>query len=881
MAPDRILVFLPCHALDDFPTWLEEQEADALLSAWTAAWHPWLIATVGAAPWWASVDLPPATDGSCLGIVPAPWDDRFATQSNPLCIAGSTWVRDVSGGEEILAAAARALGREDGAGPLPGDELAAEFRDFGLARLLAELLARRMRSSLDDEGPTLNAALVAAATSAVAGDAAAARAALRECYATLAATRARYYPVDVWLVDLVLLAETTLGRGLDRELDAPVPVGLVATGQVVEALAAANPAAVDRIRGRIAAGTLSPAGGRHDARPLDACAPEQILDSFDRGLAAWRGHVGTAPAVYAQCSGGSSAILPQLLTGLGFKGAVWSLFDGTPLPDPGAGRIRWEGTGNGCIDGIGRPPLDARLAKTILGLAGRIGDAMDHDHTVVIPFAHYAGTAGPWFDALRRIGAASSLLGTFVTPDDFFARTTGAGTTVSFAPDAFPVTLPADRAAEAAGDGGDDGIAADPVAAQAAAIGEAARGILAAREPLLEALPPQRDPAGAAPAARVRPRSGGGWGLGRLFTGAAATRDELVLEHGLVRVAAHRQTGGLLSVRRPDDRANRLSQRLSVRSTRPPPPPGRAWEDPLDRAEYAEMRADAVERVTTPSGDAAIESRGRLLGAGGRELGRFTQRIELAPGLPLVVLTLDVRLATRPRGPLLEHHAACRFAWNENEDYELCRGLHTQSVATERGRFTAPWFVGLGDPWAGAAEGSGGVVLLTGGLPWHLRSSPHMLDTILPSTPVDGGCRMAVGVGLERPWDVGLALCAGVPPADLRAATVLGGIPANVRLTLGGVRFAGGRLAGARVGLLESAGRDGEAVVEWAAEVATARVGDWTGTDPTGTAPTGTSPTGTAPAAPGPDSRVRIDGRTTAVSLRRHEWLPLDVEFRT
>lgn len=858
MAPDRILVFLPCHALDDFPTWLEEPEADALLTAWTAAWHPWLIATVGAAPWWASVDLPPATDGSCLGIVPAPWDDRFAAQSNPLCIAGSAWVRNTSGAEAILAAAARGLGREETAAPLPGDELAAEFRDLGLARLLAELLARRMRSSLDDEGPALQAAVVAAAAAAVAGDVAAARAGLRECHATLEATRSRYYPVDVWLVDLVLLAETTLGRGLDRELDAPVPVGLVATGQVVEALAAANPAAVDRIRGRIAAGTLSPAGGRHDARPLDACTPEQILDSLDRGLAAWRGHVGAAPTVYAQCSGGSSAILPQLLAGLGFKGAVWSLFDGTPLPDPGAGRIRWEGSGGGCIDGIGRPPLDARLAKTILGLAGRIGDAMDHDHTVVVPFAHYAGTASPWFDAVRRIGGTSRLLGTFVTPDDFFTRTAGAGTTVSFEPDAFPVTLPA-ADADAAGE-----FAGDPVAAHAAASAEAARGLLAAREPLLEALPPGGDPAAPAPPAR-RPRDGGGWALGRLFTGAAATRDELVLEHDLLRVQAHRQTGGLLSVRRPDDRANRLSQRLALRSTRPPPPPGRAWEDPLERAEYAEMRADSVERVKTAAAAEAIESRGRLLGADAREVGRFTQRIELAPGLPLVVLTLDVRLAARPRGPLFEHHAACRFAWNENEDYELRRSLHSQSTATERGRFTAPWFVGLGDPWAGSADGSGGVALLTGGLPWHLRSSPHMLDTILPSTPVEGGCRMAVGVGLERPWDVALALCGGVPPAELRAAACLGGVPANVRLTLGGVRFAGGRLAGARVGLLESAGRAGEAAIEWAAEVAAARVADWTGAEPAGAVP---------------DARVTIDGRTTAVYLRRHEWLPLDVEFR-
>jgi len=33
MKLNRITVFLPCHTLHDFPTWLDESEADALLSA--------------------------------------------------------------------------------------------------------------------------------------------------------------------------------------------------------------------------------------------------------------------------------------------------------------------------------------------------------------------------------------------------------------------------------------------------------------------------------------------------------------------------------------------------------------------------------------------------------------------------------------------------------------------------------------------------------------------------------------------------------------------------------------------------------------------------------------------------------------------------------
>jgi alpha-mannosidase len=100
MALERTTVFLPCHTLDDFPTWLEEAEADDLLAAWTAAWHPALVAAVGAAPPWASIDLP-VLQGPLLGIVPTTWDDRFAAQFDAVCTVGSSFVRRAVGVEAI------------------------------------------------------------------------------------------------------------------------------------------------------------------------------------------------------------------------------------------------------------------------------------------------------------------------------------------------------------------------------------------------------------------------------------------------------------------------------------------------------------------------------------------------------------------------------------------------------------------------------------------------------------------------------------------------------------------------------------------------------------------------------------------------------------
>ncbi len=42
-------ILLPCHSLEDFPMHHEGADADGLLAAWTALWHPALLAQTGSA----------------------------------------------------------------------------------------------------------------------------------------------------------------------------------------------------------------------------------------------------------------------------------------------------------------------------------------------------------------------------------------------------------------------------------------------------------------------------------------------------------------------------------------------------------------------------------------------------------------------------------------------------------------------------------------------------------------------------------------------------------------------------------------------------------------------------------------------------------------
>ena len=837
MALERTTVFLPCHTLDDFPTWLEEAEADDLLAAWTAAWHPALVAAVGAAPQWASIDLP-VQQGPLLGIVPTTWDDRFAAQFDAVCTVGSSFVRRAVGVEAIERAAADRLGLP--AGPLAGAKWADDFRAVGLAALLAGLLARRMRTHADLEATGFFAAVVTAARAVVAGRNDEGEAALREAFDALSATRARYYPVDSYVIDLVLVAAATRGAALVAAIDSPVPVAVVASGESITKVASAHPDAVAAVRAAVDAGRVELCSGPAADTPLDLATPEFALNSFTRGREAFCNLFNAPPASFARVAGGAIPLLPQLLAGSGIEGGIWTLFDGTPLPDVGGGMIRWQ-AGGAAIDLLAAAPLDARSARTVLALHETLGDALDREHVAAMLFAHHAGTASRWHALVRRIGRWTNLLGTFVTPRELARRTTGAGTTVSLEPDAFPPTLPRSTAAT-----GDDLITA--AVAQAA---QEARAIVAAASPLTVVPPaPLARPAGTVQPPLRR------WLSFAVPTGASRDADRLVLEHELIRVEAHPQTGGLLSLRRDRDGANRLSQQLAVRTTRTAGGGGSAWESAEDGVLSTRMVADAVERVSGENGRESIVSRGRLVAANGGAAARFSQSVSLVEGMPLALLDIEIELERPLAGSLLDSHVAARFAWHENEHVEIRRSLLTQSVATERTRFTAPHFIEIVPESTRVDLAADAVTILTGGLPWHLLSTPHVLDSLLAGGTVGRiSRRLAVGLGLRRPWDAALALAAGTP-----LAAAIPGMPENVRLTVSELVTSDGLFTAGRVGLLESAGRGGEVTIDWGRPVARATAVDFTG-------------------APRTEPAVAIEGTRTVVSLERYQWLQLNLGF--
>ena len=442
---------------------------------------------------------------------------------------------------------------------------------------------------------------------------------------------------------------------------------------------------------------------------------------------------------YAAITGGSSAILPRLLAGFGYRGRYLESVRRLALPgSPAAGGFAGRGAGGGAT-AIARPPLDAEPARQHPGDCPT-GSAMPWI-TIMWPcfqLAHYAGGASRWHGLLRRIGGWSRPGGHIRDPDAAGGRTPARRRRRRrSSPTRFRSTLPGDGGA---GSGHCRQTIRRPSASEQRPSGHGGRGTAAG---------PLAVGSLAAQFRLRRPSRGVSRWLPGGSSAAGGTTTPSCSTTAWYGSRPHPRTGGLLSLRRPGDRGNRISQQLALRTTTAAGPghghrgSGRAtgpmlagWR-PSDPPRTA-TRAGAA-REPGPTGDGSGPGSGPIPPADAAGV----------PGCRWPCIDIEVTPRSPLGGPLLGRAmspaglpgtktrmsncgAACICSrWSPNAPGSP-RRISSRSCRRAARRRRRP-----GDA----------VAILTGGLPWHLLSSPHVLDSILLTTGARPPRRLAVGVG--------------------------------------------------------------------------------------------------------------------------------------
>ena len=338
-------------------------------------------------------------------------------------------------------ACGRGAGDEGGhAGP-PTQEAATplvpDFLALGYCHLLVELIISRARysSNLDEGG--LRSAALAAAAAALVGDAESARRELQAAFDRLHETREYHYAVEPRLLDMTLLAQTTMGQSLRDELATREPRSLLVSGEVVERMAAAEPETLAALKKALTDDVVALVGGEFTELPLPLLGPEAILGQLCRGLAAYERHLGCRPTVFGRRPFGLIAALPQIVRRLGFTAAFHCTLDDGQFPVGSQSRIQWEGTDGTAIEALGCVPLDAAAAASFLLVAEKLAEAGKLDQTATLAFAHWPGRTSGWYDDLQRVASYSTVLGRFVTVDGYFGQSCWDSRHVAYKPDEY------------------------------------------------------------------------------------------------------------------------------------------------------------------------------------------------------------------------------------------------------------------------------------------------------------------------------------------------------------------------------------------------------------------------------------------------------------
>jgi alpha-mannosidase len=888
----RASLLLPCRRLEDFPTHLTGQAAADLLAAWTALWHPSLVNATGRLPGWHPADEPPdpAELEDELVIVPSASRERLASDwCERVCSArpnNRPPVDAVASRQETIAAAfAAASIAPDQVAP----DVAADFLALGFAHLQVELLTRAMHYTpvLDDE--QFAGAVVAASHAAVGGEDSLAREELSRAFDLLADARNHVYAVDFYVVDITLLALTTLGEPLRSKLAGSAPTSLLLTRELIELMARENPATLADFRRALEAGTACIVGGRADANATGWESPESLLAELTDFQVAATQRLGRECTSFGQFTSDFSLLMPEALAGMGYKAALHAAFDGGQLPRASQCKTRWGERDGPWIESLSASPLDMARPETWLKFAERIGDSIAHDFVATVLLAGWPGQACEYYGDLCRAAGYNPLLGKLVTLEEYFRVTRETDDWSTFLPAEYSASTTAERrgnevSSRICGFRCDAQNAHQQLAAGLLAIaptvadqdgnGKVAQDVVInpwsfaatqfvglnpiefagnghAADPL-----PNPLPTGEGMVQVLPDVPGCGYAV---RDPARLSEVPLVEGHTLrneaIELTVSATTGGIQSLRTHRDRGTRVSQRLVYQ--KPGASRGKSSFEIGGPSLDTQMIADQIEIGRNDSVVGEIRSHGRLLDAAGELLARFTQTARLVRALPAAIIDIQLDCVKLPTGDRWNSYFASRLAWSD-EAVTFRRGVQWTARETTRQRIES-------SEWVEVSSGEQNIVCLALGLPYHRRAAPTWLDTLL--VPADEDRRhfqFALALDSVYPTQAALALATAGRPVF---AMLRGPLPAargwflhvsarNMLLT--SCEPLGGERAGIRCRLLETEGRHAEFAISAFRPFRTARTTDFRGN---------------------PKSVLSVVDGQVRLDIGPHRWMQIEAEW--
>jgi alpha-mannosidase len=842
MSYNEVVILIPSHSLEDFPTDLNDDKADSLLNSFSVAFHPALLAMTGLVPSWQRADEPIDNFGGKLyflptasdDMVPAGWAQRARDEG--AVVAGGPFELDADIRQVLLRKALEPILREgDDTAELPADcdisaeleisdELVQDFFALGTCWIVLELVTRHMHHFSSYDEVFFEKTVVQAAKAAMDGDEAETRDRLQAAYDLLAEARERFYPVDSYFIDVCLLTPDMVDEeALIEQLAGPTAINFLLKAKDVEQINEEHPEFSKALAEAWASEKADIAGGDYEELASPLVPLESTLWDLEKGREVFRRILGREPTTWGRRRFGLSQMTPQLLQKSGFHAALHFLLDDGIYPDREQSKLRWEAMDSSSVDAYSRLPMPTESPGTWLKLPERLAETMESDQVAAIMFARWPEVKSVFYHDLRRTMNYAPVLGRFVTLAEFFQHTDtpggmyGTESKEYLAPffvqavarrEPNPITrfadhyerncrlaaadwqssmaaalcgkTPSEKAVnetraliEPAGpdvyDELSEGTPEENLAAAADALAEfeaksasqITRVIMhgAGDQPgwlvtnplsfrrwaqldfssVPDALPPQVG--GHVKAVQFDdrrklalvdlPAAGFAWIPASPKAVANSDSSKPLAEDGRLQneffdVAISERTGGLQHIKKHGRHPKRISQQLAFRFLRELTFKRQTGEGEFEEIStwYSEMHCSSSKVTCAGPGMGEIVTEGGLMNPQtGETLAAFRQTFRVWRGRPYLEIDIELEPTKMPDGDPWSNYYGARFAWNDSTA-SISQSIYGAAQPIGMQRIESPEFIEI-------ASTEERTTILPFGLPFHRKTGPRMIDSIL------------------------------------------------------------------------------------------------------------------------------------------------------
>jgi alpha-mannosidase len=234
-----------------------------------------------------------------------------------------------------------------------------------------------------------------------------------------------------------------------------------------------------------------------------------------------------------------------------------------------------------------------------------------------------------------------------------------------------------------------------------------------------------------------------------------------LLRNEFFEVHVNEATGGIARIKGYGRSPNRLSQQLNYRFSRE----RTVTTGTGDRAEeatthYAEMRMTGSRISCSGPALGEIVTTGEIIDqSNGQRLAGFTQTMRVWRGRPVVEIDAELIVDRMPDAEPWHNYFAARFAWHD-ETASVTRAVLLGAHEVTDERFESAHYIEL-------ASGDQRTTIIPEGLPFHRKTGPRMIDTILV-VPRETRRRFRFTIAIDQNYPLQAAFDALVPAVVTR-----------------------------------------------------------------------------------------------------------------